>query len=177
MSERRFQLRPLLNSDTQSFRESWKAPMSQSHYSAHSALGPWALPLPPTRTECALMFATRRMATLGLRDATATMLAIDLFGAGFRRPLVLLRAFVGELSFTSHRPIKFARCCTPAMTADERLILQVLSVADTSPGMAEQGLRKLTQNPHVCEPLAAAVVFAQAAARSVRAPSPGIAAA
>jgi hypothetical protein len=127
-----------------------------------------ALPLPEEEDDRALVLAIRRMATLGLRDASAALLIIGVFGAGFRRPLVLLRAFVLELSATARKPIRFARCCTPAMTEDERAILELLvQVAHDFEG-AEQAVAKLTGNPHVGEPLSAAAVFARAAGEHAR---------
>lgn len=129
---------------------------------------PRALPLPDEEEDRALVYAVRRMATLGLRDAGAALLVIGLFGAGFRRPLVLLRAFVLELSATARKPVRFARCCTPAMTEDEQAILELLvQVAEDFAG-AEQALVRLTGNPHVGEPLSAAVVFARAAGEHAR---------
>src|SRR5690606_34393683 len=119
----------------------------------------------------------RRMAAHGARDANAAWLMLDLFSVNFRRPLVLLRAFLLELAHVSHGPIRIAPCCTPRMTADEGVILQVLFGAASDMASAEDALARLTRNPAVTEPLSAAAVFARATVElSGAVPAPGIAA-
>lgn len=122
------------------------------------------LPLPTTRAERTVLFALRRMAAHGVRDANATWLMLDLFSTGFRRPLVLLRAFMLELAHASRGPIRIAACCTPRMTADEGDILRVLMDAAGDSTAAEDKLTRLTRNPGICEPLSAAIVFGRAVA-------------
>ncbi len=64
-----------------------------------------------------ILVAMRRMAAHGIRDAHAALLMLDLFGGRFRRPLVLLRAFMLEFARASQRSIKVAPCCSLRMTA------------------------------------------------------------
>ncbi|KRA82957.1 hypothetical protein ASD76_02400 [Altererythrobacter sp. Root672] len=117
------------------------------------------MPMPNDRTTRTVLFALRRMAVHGVRDANACWLMLDLFSTGFRRPLVLLRAFMLELSHASRGPIQVAPCCTPRMTEDESLILRILFGAANDLAAAEDLLVDLTRNPGVAEPLSAAAVF------------------
>ena len=55
-------------------------------------------PLPDRQSERTVLFAIRRMAAHGVRDVAAAWLLIDFYSTGFRRPLVLLRAFMLELT-------------------------------------------------------------------------------
>jgi hypothetical protein len=134
------------------------------------------LPLPAGRTERTVLFALRRMAAHGVRDANACWLMLDLFGPRFRRPLVLLRAFMLELSHAARGPVRVAACCTPRMTADEAEILKILFGAAYDLPSAEDALSSLTRNPGVGEALSAAAVFARAVTESrPRLPLPGVA--
>lgn len=117
------------------------------------------LPLPDRRSERHVLVAMRRMATHGIRDAHAAMLMLDLFGGRFRRPLVLLRAFMLEFARASQRSIKIAPCCSLRMTTDEGQLIEALRLASREPERAEQVLIGLSGSPCVCEPLSAAAVF------------------
>jgi len=130
--------------------------------------GPCKLPLPRDPRERLLMLAVRRTATLGLRDAAAALMMLQLYGANFRRPLVLLRAFVLELSLAAQGPIRFARCCSPSMTVDESEILKVLTEVDGRPELARNALFNLTGSVYVAEALAAARVFSRSTQERVR---------
>lgn len=127
----------------------------------HSA-GLLPLPLPDGRLERAVLFAVRRMAAHGLRDVGAAWLMLDLYSTGFRRPLVLLRAFMLELAHAAQAPIRFAPCCALRMTRDEGLIMHVLGIARGDLDGAEQALAELTGTASVFEPLSAAAVFGRA---------------
>lgn len=120
------------------------------------------LPLPAERTGRMVLVAMRRMAAHGIRDAHAAWLMLDLFGARFRRPLVLLRAFMLEFAQASHRPIRIAPCCSLRMTRDEGLLIDALILACDHPGLAEDALVRLSGNPCIFEPLSAAAVFSRA---------------
>jgi len=89
-------------------------------------------PAPEHETTRMLLFAFRRMAQHGLRDAVAAERMLGHFGAHFRAPLILLRAFVLELAQKGERNIAIAHCCTPRMTADEAAILAVMDDPETS---------------------------------------------
>jgi hypothetical protein len=82
-----------------------------------------ALPhnLPETMAARLLLLAIRRMGAHGLNDAVAANTFLSAFGAGFRRPLLLARAFMAELAATSTTTIPIAPCCCARMTwAEER---------------------------------------------------------
>lgn len=85
------------------------------------------LPLPKNAAMRIVLVLVRRMAAFGLRDARAAMLALDVFGPGFQRPLLLTRSLVVELARTSNRRIELAPCCTLGMTRDEGLIVDLIS--------------------------------------------------
>jgi len=120
------------------------------------------LPLPENRNERMVLVAMRRMAAHGIRDAHAAMVMLDLFGARFRRPLVLLRAFMLDFARTAQRSIKVAPCCSLRMTEDEGKLIEALRLASHEPALAEDLLARLSGNPCVCEPLSAAAVFGRA---------------
>ena len=122
------------------------------------------LPLPDTRIERAVLFAVRRMAAHGVRDVSAAWLMLDLCSTGFRRPLVLLRAFMLELAHAANRPIRVAPCCAPRMTEHEGLIMLALFSAATDLAGAEDAVARLAGNHQVFEPVSAAAVFGRAVA-------------
>jgi hypothetical protein len=120
------------------------------------------LALPDDRSERMVLVAMRRMAVGGIRDAHAAMVMLDLFGAHFRRPLVLLRAFMLDFARTAQRSIKLAPCCSLRMTKDEGRLIEALRLAAHHPALAEDLLARLSGSPCVCEPLSAAAVFSRA---------------
>lgn len=120
------------------------------------------LPLPEGRTERAALVILRRMAAHGFRDAAATMLALETFGTGFRRVLVLLRAYMVELARGSNRTISLAPCCAMRMTDDEGLMMEALALAGEDSAAAARSLRLLSRNAHVGEPLSVACMVNRA---------------
>ena len=88
-----------------------------------------ALPLPASRHETLGLVLMRRLASHGLEDARATMLALDAAGGDFRKLLVLVRALVLELARTSQRKIVLAPCCAAGMTQDEGLLIAMIGGA------------------------------------------------
>ena len=82
------------------------------------------------------LFAIRRMGAQGLADARAAAALVDAFGAGFRRPLTLLRALMADLAATAAGPITIAPCCCARMTPSEAALLMVLARAETQPEAA-----------------------------------------
>ena len=101
----------------------------------------------------------RRMAAHGIRDAQAGLWLIEQFGPGFRRPLVLLRAFVVELAQASDRIISIAPCCAMAMTLDEARMMEALSAAGLHEQTAAAELRRLTARPDISAPLSIAAAL------------------
>lgn len=120
------------------------------------------VPLPEDEDLRLVLRIMRRMATHGLRDAQATLMAIDGFGKDFRRPLVLLRAFIAELAQASRRRITVAPSCALRMTADESRLVGALATASHEPDRSRAHLRLLTDRPDVCHPLSAALAIASA---------------
>lgn len=110
----------------------------------------------------ALLVAMRRMAIHGLHDASASLLMFEHFGLHFRKPLVLLRALLMEVSQTTRQPIQIAPCCAPRMTPAENALLRAMTCADHDPAQAGQHLQDLTQAPTIAGLLATTRVLASA---------------
>ena len=87
------------------------------------------LPLPQGRHDQVLLLLFRRMAIHGLRDASASMLALDHFGSGFLRTLHLVRAFLHGLARHAQEPLQVAPCCAPRLTRHEGLVLAAMTQA------------------------------------------------
>lgn len=113
----------------------------------------------PTR---AVLVAMRRMAIHGLHDAHASLLMFENFGLHFRKPLVLMRALLLEVSQTTRRPIQIAPCCAPRMTPAENALLRAMACAGHDPAQASQYLQELTQAPAIEGLLATTKVLAGA---------------
>ena len=122
------------------------------------------LPAPEDRMQRLVLFAIRRMAAHGVRDAYAANLLFSNFGINFRRPLVLLRAFMIELSQTSKRTITIAPCCALRMTMDEGRIVGVLATAASNRFTAAKHLKELAGDSAISSPLSVAAAFNNALA-------------
>lgn len=87
-----------------------------------------ALPAPPPLDEAGriVLFVMRRMAATGLDDAHAQHLLFSRLGLSYRRPLILLRALMLELSRCATQAIQVAPCCCPRMTAGEAMLLDAI---------------------------------------------------
>jgi hypothetical protein len=117
------------------------------------------LPLPFEQTQRIVLRCLRRMAAHGIRDAQASLWVFEQFGIHYRRPLVLLRAFVVELAQVSQRRIQIAPCCAMRMTLDEGRIVEILAVAGQHQARAQRHLRLLTDTNNASSPLSLAVAF------------------
>ncbi|WP_296617586.1 DUF6628 family protein [Sphingomonas sp.] len=97
-----------------------------------------ALPysLPQTTAARLLLLAIRRMGAHGLNDAIAANTFMSTFGAGFRRPLLLARAFMAELAATSTTSIPIAPCCCARMTWAEQTMITTIGQAERRPETA-----------------------------------------
>ncbi len=109
-----------------------------------TALLPHAAPASPYRR--LLLFAIRRMAAGGIADAHAAHALFTGFGLGYRRPLVLLRALMAELSRVSTAKLTVAPCCCPRMSRDEAMLLDIIADATIHPDAAH---RVMSQVLHV----------------------------
>lgn len=90
-------------------------------------------PLPDDANARLALFAIRRLGAHGLADAHAAHAFMTHFGEGFRRPLVLMRAFMHELATTATQPIAIAPCCCPRTTPSETTLLTILTRASSAP--------------------------------------------
>lgn len=95
-----------------------------------------------------LLFALRRMAQGGIDDAFAASALLNFFGRGFRRPLVLLRATMAEVSRVSARSLMIAPCCCPRLTADERGLVSAIATGRLYPSAAHDRLAGLLNVRH-----------------------------
>ena len=111
------------------------------------ALLPHAAPASPYRR--LLLFAIRRMAAGGIADAHAAHAIFTGFGLGYRRPLVLMRALMAELSRVSSVRLTVAPCCCPRMTNDEAMLIALIAEAPTEPENVHGALNDLL-HVHTC---------------------------
>jgi len=97
--------------------------------SPNAEILPYPAPTSPYRR--LLLFAIRRMAAGGIDDAHAAHAFFTGFGLAYRRPLVLLRAFMAETSRVSAARLTVTHCCCPRMTTDEAMLLCAIAEAPT----------------------------------------------
>lgn len=90
-----------------------------------------------------LLFGVRRIAAGGLNDAFAVNALLGGFGIHFRRPLVLLRALMAEVSRVSTKKLLVAPCCCGRMTDDEAALLTAIGCANVAPHGAAMILAEL----------------------------------
>lgn len=83
-----------------------------------------------------LIFGVRQLGAHGLNDACAAQAFMMAFGKDFRRPLLLLRALMAEMSELSDGPIQIAPWCCPRITGSESALLDVLGRVRTNPEAA-----------------------------------------
>lgn len=94
---------------------------SATHLPRPDRAGPSVRPYPAGMF---LLRVTRLMATGGIDDARAAAQLLGQFGSNYRRPLVLMRALMLELSRVSCRKILLAPPCCGRITADEAIMLR-----------------------------------------------------
>ncbi|SDC22504.1 hypothetical protein SAMN05444678_10215 [Sphingomonas sp. YR710] len=109
-----------------------------------------------------VLFAIRRMGVAGLQDAHATHALIGTFGLSYRRPLVLVRALVAELSRVSIRSILIAPLCCVRMTAGESALIGAIGLAAVAPHAAHDMLSGLCGVPTCLGLLSSAQAVEQA---------------
>lgn len=76
-----------------------------------------------------LLFGIRQMGAGGLTDAAGAHAFITAFGRDFRRPLILLRSLMAEMSTASAGPIQIAPWCCARMTAAESMVIEIIARA------------------------------------------------
>lgn len=109
-----------------------------------------------------LLFGARQIGANGLSDACAAHAFVTAFGQGFRRPLLLLRTLMLELSATSSRPIQIAPWCCGRMTPAESALLAVIGKSLTNERAAGLLLADLLGVRDASGPLATATALALA---------------
>ncbi|MCM8730046.1 DUF6628 family protein [Hephaestia sp. GCM10023244] len=103
---------------------------------SHSIVHALPHPLPEGNDARLVLFAIRRLGAHGLNDACAAHGFLTAFGQSFRRPLVLMRAFMLDVARTATQPIAIAPCCCARATASEAALLEILARAGSSPESA-----------------------------------------
>jgi hypothetical protein len=98
---------------------------------------------PPGDGARILLHAIRHMGSGGINDAHAVNALIGAFGLSFRRPLVLLRAMMAEMSRVSTRSILIAPPCCGRMTGAEAVMISAVARACDSPASAHELLRMI----------------------------------
>ena len=93
-------------------------------------------PLPTCPNTRIPLFAMRRMGGHGLADARAAHAMFSAFGESFRRPLMLIRAFMADMAAASAGPIAIAPCCCARMTHAERALTTILARVELAPETA-----------------------------------------
>ena len=83
-----------------------------------------------------LLFGVRQMGAGGLNDAAAAHAFVTAFGRDFRRPLILLRSLMAEMSTASAGPIQIAPWCCARMTAAESATIEIIARAPRDPARA-----------------------------------------
>lgn len=109
--------------------------------SSQAALLPHAAPANPDRR--LLLFGIRRMAAGGITDAHAAHAFFTGFGLRYRRPLVLMRALMAELSRVSTVKLIVAPCCCPRMTCNEAALIDSIAAASARPDIVHEALNGL----------------------------------
>lgn len=80
-----------------------------------------------------ILFGIRQMGAHGLQDAAASHAFLTAFGVDFRRPLVLLRTLMHDMSVRAARPIQIAPWCCPRMTGAEATMIEALRGVSENP--------------------------------------------
>ena len=93
--------------------------------------------MPQSANARLLLFAFRRLGAHGLDDAAVAHAFVAAYGARFRRPLVLARAFVADCAASATAQIAIAPCCCPRVTAAEAMMLDAVAEAETRPERAK----------------------------------------
>ncbi|MDG5487429.1 hypothetical protein NYR55_02155 [Sphingomonas sp. BGYR3] len=109
-----------------------------------------------------LMHGLRRTGMHGLDDAMTASIFMSAFGGRYRRPLVLLRSLMAELSSLASGPIRISPPCCGRMTVDEALLADAIAAAATDPGRTRVLLGDVIGRRMVDGPAATAALLARA---------------
>ena len=103
-----------------------------------------------------LLYVFRRMGAHGLHDAAAANAMLGTFGLSYRRPLIMLRAFMAESARGSEKKITISFCCCARMTLDEARLSEAIATAVSDPNNAALLLRHSMGSEHIVGALMAA---------------------
>jgi hypothetical protein len=109
-----------------------------------------------------LLFGIRRMAVGGLNDAHAAHAYITGFGMGYRRPLILLRALMAEISRVSQNRILVAPSCCLRVTSAEATIVAAVGAQPEEARHIHEMLRRMLGVEHCLGALSSAQALGQA---------------
>ncbi|MES2338547.1 MAG: DUF6628 family protein [Pseudomonadota bacterium] len=107
-----------------------------------------------------VLFGFRQMGAHGLDDACTAHAFVTAFGKDFRRPLILLRTLMMELSAAATRPIRIAPWCCARMTPCEGALIAALCKSLESEGAANLLLADMLGIRDASGPLATATALA-----------------
>ena len=97
-------------------------------------------PVPVKPEQRLLLYTIRRIGAHGLNDAHAANAMLGTFGQSYRRPLILLRAFLAETARVSKLKVTIAACCCGRMTRNEIMLIDTVILAISDPRAAHQSL-------------------------------------
>ena len=97
---------------------------------------------PKIGTNQLLLYVIRRMGAHGLHDAAATNALLGVFGMTYRRPMIMLRAFMAETARGADKKILIAACCCARMTIDEARLIEAIATSLDDPRGASLLLRQ-----------------------------------
>jgi hypothetical protein len=101
---------------------------------------PFAAPM--VGTNQLLLYVIRRMGAHGLHDAAASNALLGVFGINYRRPMIMLRAFMAETARGADKKILIAACCCARMTMDEARLIEAIRTSLDDPRGASLLLRQ-----------------------------------
>lgn len=101
---------------------------------------PFAAPM--VGTNHLLLYVIRRMGAHGLHDAAATNALLGVFGINYRRPMIMMRAFMAETARGADKKILIAACCCARMTIDEARLIEAIATSLDDPRGAGLLLRQ-----------------------------------
>ena len=101
---------------------------------------PFAAPM--VGTNQLLLYVVRRMGAHRLHDAAATNALLGVFGINYRRPMIMLRAFMAETARGADKKILIAACCCARMTVDEARLIEAIGTSLNDPRGASLLLRQ-----------------------------------
>jgi hypothetical protein len=129
------------------------------HPSPPETANPLPFAAPVGGTNQLLLYVIRRMGAHGLHDAAAANALLGSFGMAYRRPLIMLRAFMAEVARGAEKKIMISGCCCARMTLDEARLVEAVGTACSD----ARGASLLLRQAMGCEQDLGALSAAQAA--------------